>query len=288
MKKYPNQLLLFRSTGFIDNSQKRPLLKEWFIIRFTIMPYPDEANLINATLRKPLPFPDNTFENIYVYHVSEHLNIEENLFLMKELFRILKPKGICRVSTPDLEMIAKDYVKQFDSYIENGSLNNSLKHSWATINLLDQMSRKKSGGRMGDEFLAGNYEIEHEKKIHGDTLFDIFQPEQKLMIDTGWKKTYFDGSDAPWNFYLRKMFWAAVRKLLLKISKSPVEWWQERESWIYDRISMTTIFEQAAFKNIKIQDYKTSDLANWSVYDFDKSSNGDYAYEPSLYVEGQK
>lgn len=42
--------------------------------------------------------PDNTYDVIICYHVLEH--VEQDKKAMQELFRILKPTGICYIQTP--------------------------------------------------------------------------------------------------------------------------------------------------------------------------------------------
>lgn len=288
MKVHSTKLLIFRSSGFLDNPQKKKLLRDWCIIRFTVMPYPDEPNLINSDLRRPLPFADNTFDSIYSYHVSEHLTPEENLFLFKEMYRILRVGGVLRISTPDLEFKAREYLAQLDAAAGSVPVVDSKKYDWAVIDLLDQMVRKKSGGRMGDNHRIGNFDPAYDKRLYGDTLRYIFDASVVTDLDHGWKKTYLDGRPAPMGFRLRKMFWAAVRKIMLKTTKSPLEWWQEKESWIYDRVSMRKLLQEVGMREIKLMDYKTSDIADWPRYDFDRSTHGDYPFEPSLFMEGKK
>lgn len=287
-KEYPRRLLLFRSGGFMELPSKKPLLRDWFIIRFTTLPYPTEPNLIPSTLRKTIPLPDNTFESIYCYHVSEHLTIEENDFLYKELLRILKPGGILRLSTPDLELMAADYLAQLRQYLADGSPSNYIKYQWSVTGLLDQMVRRKSGGRMADDYLASKFDPDHEKYLHGDTLHYIFDPTWATEVDTGWKKTYTDGRPASTWFWLKKMLFAAWRKLLLGNAEFRLKRWQERETWVYDQVSMRKLLENAGAKHVKLLDYKTSEIPDWSNYDFDQSIHGDYAFEPSVFIEARK
>ncbi|WP_246126043.1 class I SAM-dependent methyltransferase [Bizionia myxarmorum] len=42
--------------------------------------------------------PDNTYDVIICYHVLEH--VKQDKKAMQELFRILKPNGICYIQTP--------------------------------------------------------------------------------------------------------------------------------------------------------------------------------------------
>jgi predicted SAM-dependent methyltransferase len=66
---------------------------------------------LNWDLRKPLPFPDNSVDFIFNEHFIEHLTVEEGQRVIKDLMRVLKPGGVLRMATPDLEIVAKQYLK---------------------------------------------------------------------------------------------------------------------------------------------------------------------------------
>jgi predicted SAM-dependent methyltransferase len=57
---------------------------------------------MNATRR--FPFDANTFDYIMAEHMIEHIEYEEAQIMLKECFRILKPGGRVRFSTPDLRV----------------------------------------------------------------------------------------------------------------------------------------------------------------------------------------
>jgi len=54
--------------------------------------------VIRVDLSKPLPFPDQTFDEILASHVLEH--IVEYANTVDECFRVLEPKGIMTIRTP--------------------------------------------------------------------------------------------------------------------------------------------------------------------------------------------
>lgn len=58
-----------------------------------------------------LPFEDNSAELIYASHVLEYFDREKGLEVLKEWFRVLKPKGILRIAVPDFESITKLYTE---------------------------------------------------------------------------------------------------------------------------------------------------------------------------------
>ena len=61
-------------------------------------------------LRYKLNCKNNYFEGILLEHVLEHLNILDGINLIKELYRILKPGGILRISVPSLKIYSNYYL----------------------------------------------------------------------------------------------------------------------------------------------------------------------------------
>ncbi len=57
-------------------------------------------------ITKPLPFTDNSIDGIFCEEVIEHIKFDNGYQLLKECFRILKPDGVIRLSTPDLNWFA--------------------------------------------------------------------------------------------------------------------------------------------------------------------------------------
>jgi len=63
---------------------------------------------LNAT--KDFPFDNNTFDYIYSEHFIQQVTLSHAKFFLKESFRILKPNGVLRITTPDLEYHVKLYL----------------------------------------------------------------------------------------------------------------------------------------------------------------------------------
>lgn len=59
---------------------------------------------VNVT--KPLPFPEQSVDVIYLEEVIEHISRSEGSLLMAECHRILKPGGALRLTTPCLDLLA--------------------------------------------------------------------------------------------------------------------------------------------------------------------------------------
>jgi predicted SAM-dependent methyltransferase len=56
-----------------------------------------------------LPLPDGSFAYVFAEHVIEHISESAGQALMAELRRVLRPGGVLRLTTPDLEKIIALY-----------------------------------------------------------------------------------------------------------------------------------------------------------------------------------
>lgn len=55
-----------------------------------------------ADLEKPLPFDDSSVDEIYMYHVLEHLGQSTDVYfgVWKEFYRVMKPGAIIKITVP--------------------------------------------------------------------------------------------------------------------------------------------------------------------------------------------
>lgn len=65
---------------------------------------------LNWDLRNPLPYDDDSVDFIFNEHFIEHLTVEEGQAAIRDFMRVLKPGGIMRIATPDLEVTVDKYV----------------------------------------------------------------------------------------------------------------------------------------------------------------------------------
>jgi len=109
-----------------------------------------------------LPENDSVFDAVYHSHLLEHLTPQQAQSLFVECFRVLKPGGILRVVVPDLEQIARIYLRQLEQ-AAHGDTAAARKYEWIKLELLDQMVRTTSGGLMGPYMSQPN--LPHRKFI---------------------------------------------------------------------------------------------------------------------------
>ncbi len=60
-------------------------------------------------MRNPLPYETGTVDFIYSEHFIEHVTAQEGVKVLKDFFRVLKPGGVVRIATPDLNYLLFKY-----------------------------------------------------------------------------------------------------------------------------------------------------------------------------------
>ena len=149
-----------------------------------------KADLVHD-LRKPLPFKDNSVSFIYNEHFIEHLTLKEGLSTFKDFYRVLKPNGVLRIATPDLNNVIFRYFYQwkkqnwikkygYDWIRTRGEMINMAFHEWEhkyLYNFEDLKLRLKE---------TGFKSIKKEKL--GKSKFKILRnletrPESKLIVE---------------------------------------------------------------------------------------------------------
>lgn len=75
-----------------------------------LAPMSDRVVQLDAT--KPFPLGDDTFDYVHCEHMIEHITWHEGLFMLRECRRVLKPGGLVRIATPDLEVMIGLYSRR--------------------------------------------------------------------------------------------------------------------------------------------------------------------------------
>ena len=70
----------------------------------------------DATLK--LPFENESFEWVFAEHFIEHLSLFEAIHWLEEVKRLLKPRGVIRISTPDIEKYVRGYLDSNEDFFK--------------------------------------------------------------------------------------------------------------------------------------------------------------------------
>jgi predicted SAM-dependent methyltransferase len=71
--------------------------------------YTYAPNLIHIDATEPFPLGNDEFDYIFSEHMIEHISREDGLLMLNECFRVLKPHGKIRISTPNLSFLVELY-----------------------------------------------------------------------------------------------------------------------------------------------------------------------------------
>lgn len=136
----------------------KKILSKKRLYRFNNIP----KNIMVHNLKNGIPFLDNSVDVVYHSHLFEHLDREVGKDFLKEIHRVLKPKGKVRIVVPDLERYCRDYISHIDE-----ALNQPIKakdHDKYIAAILEQSVRKDSVGTSQQKPLLRFF----EKLILGD------------------------------------------------------------------------------------------------------------------------
>lgn len=64
-------------------------------------------NCMNHNIERGLPFPGKHFDAVNCRHIIEH--VENPMFLLREIHRVLKPKGKLVMLTPDIKVVKEHF-----------------------------------------------------------------------------------------------------------------------------------------------------------------------------------
>ena len=128
-----------------------------------------KGKAVYLDVTKPFDISDSTFDYIFSEHLFEHLTYEEGMNMINECYRILKPGGVMRLSTPSLEFLIDLYYHP-DKEINKEYLKFDAKRANTPIGAVYAISHFHT---------AWNHKIIYDS----DSLHNI-------LINAGFKKVY--------------------------------------------------------------------------------------------------
>jgi len=248
----------------------------------------------------PLPFSDNSVDAVYHAHVLEHFSREDGARFLKENVRVLRKGGTLRVVVPDLESICRFYLQALDSAASEQAGSEDV-YRWALLELIDQMSRRRSGGEM-IAFLKERH-VERDSPIFKRLSIDMAEYVQSDNI--GESLSFMDRlrragvsgvlrnlSRSAYDFRVNRLLRSMAhvlggRRTSEAVADGVFLGTGEVHRWMYDRWSLRQAMIGAGCENVAVKGPEESTIADFSSYELD--SIGGRARKPgSLYMEGTK
>ncbi|ACB49866.1 probable glycosyl transferase, group 1 [Crocosphaera subtropica ATCC 51142] len=232
-----------------------------------------QEGIIAHDLRQGIPFEDASFDVVYHSHVLEHFSQREGKRFLEECHRVLRPYGLIRVVVPDLEQIAKLYLKALEK-ASQGSLEWAANYHWILLEMFDQVARHQSGGEMAaylaDETIPNESFVIKRIGAEGENLIKLLRPlKSQLQPPLSFNPETDD-----------------LEETALKIGKFRLG--GEVHQWMYDRYSLQRLLTKTGFSDFKVCQANESNIPDFKQFGLDVQPDGRVRKPDSLFVEAIK
>lgn len=267
------RLFIWQSSGWLDGARGERIRRDWTVVRYDPGSWRRTAPDRRVDVTRPLPFAAGRFQAIYACRIVQHLTRDEGRALFDDLARLLRGGGVLRVSVPDVEEIARSYLAAIDACRQHLTPERDQRRRELALQLTDQMMRDVSGGQLAAEIRSGRLGAERLRERFGDCLDGLLPAAGRTPRRGGRLNA------------LKRGVRQAVRLALGQVRFQDVLARRETDLWIYDRVMITRLAEEAGFRQVEFPPSDRSRIAGWQDWGPDRSVRGDYCYEPSLFAE---
>jgi SAM-dependent methyltransferase len=245
-------------------------------------------------LSQGIPLATESADVVYHSHVLEHLDRASAVGFLRHCWRVLKKRGIIRVVVPDLEEIARLYLKALEQCIA-GSKQWQQSYDWLMLEMYDQAVREYPGGGITDYFRGP--EMPNHQFIQ--TRMGA-EPIRRLMESlNGAQRSHHQARNGFQR--IRKLVSrlqarvkeTSLRRLLSERDYRALIIGRFRQSgeihkWMYDRYSLGRCLREAGFADVRQCTAHDSAIPGWQDYHLDTEPGGQIYKPDSLYVEAIK
>lgn len=264
--------------------------------------HPYDKDVQPCNILHGLPFNNECFDVVYHSHVLEHIRKSDVDKFLAECFRVLKPNGVLRVVIPDLEQIARLYIKSLNE-MDKGNKDWGSNHEWMILELYDQVIRDVPGGEIKKYISASDEKTQtFIKERWGAEAERLIENIKKSNVKSLTKETvnFEQGILGKMSSRLRNNF-SNCKKCIAKLclgqeyeryqnDKLKIEFLNSGElhKWMYDRYSLKKLLLDAGFYDFVVMDASTSNIPDWIHQGLDVDNKGN-AYKPdSIFAEVKK
>lgn len=210
---------------------------------------------------------------VYCSHVLEHFTRPAAPIFLRECHRVLRPGGIVRVVVPDLETMARLYVKYLDGAL-GGDAEAARRHEWMMLELLDQLVREESGGEML------GYWRQNPMPAEAFVIERFGQEVRQTLAILRQKSPAGETPKAP------PPSPVAARRDPAEVAKFRDG--GEVHKWMYDRLSLGRLLVECGFAEARVCRADESRITDFNSFHLDTDENGETRKPDSLFMEAIK
>ena len=220
-------------TSYINNS-------DWINLDFNS----ESKNVITTNIIDSIPLNKENVDFVYSSHFIEHLNKDDLNKVLNHIYKILKPGGILRISTPNFQYLAKEYLNLIEAKKVDKNFKNKIR--FIKLIIFDQIFRSKSGGELKKFYQV----IKTDLIQYCEDLCGTFKRGQRPMkIDPLNKLKCF--TFKKFIYKLRILFALIILPKSFKKNNVSMAQTGELHKWLYDYFDLKDILIQKGFLDIK-------------------------------------
>jgi len=230
-----------------------------------------DASVVQYDINDGIPFADGSFDAVYHSHVFEHLKPEQGERLLQECFRVLAPGGVLRIVVPDLEKIAQLYLQKHEQ-AWSGDEGAAIDYKWMKMELLDQLVREQSGGRMGPYMASTAIQNSGfvQERVGDEFSLCRAATEIEIVRQPSLLKRLQDATRAYRERWARRFVrWLLGREKAAALREGLFRGQGEIHRWMYDRFSLRQLCQQHGFENFTVCNAFKSRIDDYVQYQLD-------------------
>jgi SAM-dependent methyltransferase len=245
--------------------------------------------VITHDLTRGIPFPDAAYDLVYHSTMLSHFRPADALELTRECRRVLKPGGVLRVVTEDLEQMCRVYLQKLED-ASRGDRQSAYDYEWMLLELYDQATRDFPGG--------GMLEYVRQDPLPNEAFLYARVGETGRRMVSGTRPPFRTNPGRPRGIRpLLAGIRASARRAILtaligrdgiralevgrfRLSSGQVSY------RMYDRYSLGQLLASAGFSSVSLTTATESAYAFWSEVNLDIASDGRPARPHTLIMAG--
>ncbi len=250
---------------------------------------PADRSVTKHDITQGLPCETGSYDGIYHSHVLEHLDPDDGIRLLDECHRVLKPGGVLRIVVPNLERIAKLYL-EYHTKAWASEPGAAINYNWMKLELLDQLVRTHSGGRMG-KYMSSD-DIRNSGFVQTRVGAELSRCQKHAPANEAanesrkkkWKLFRSNSRTKLARWFVRRLM---GKKGLRAFDEGMFRNCGEIHRWMYDRYSLREMCLQRGFIKFRVKSATDSGIEDYASYQLD--AEGSSILKPdSLFVECRK